>query len=295
MKIQKISALTSRVQNYIKKAENRFCPKWRFPLSENADTFCRHGYSLSFPRYSYTSNEVKKILNELTPTSYRKLSPGKLELVRSQISDNTADNAECVVNMSKMLKNIFDNKFGESNYVFVSVGRSLSAVSQCMQFLGVKTRRLPFSGCARHYYRGISNDIVKQNKFYKYKTFLETQLAHTDDKKYIFCDYASSGSTLKTFKELLNHPEVQLGSKDDVFLDINRVLYKVNKKNPILHDEVYNFAFKLSWQNFDIYADIGYLYYKDLGKVSKSLKPDHPMDAKSFRFCLMDILSQGNK
>lgn len=294
MNIRKIPALTSTVQNYIKKVQNKLYAN-RFCLTEKPDTFCKQEYIHNFTSCDFSIGNrrlANNLLENLTPERYKKYTASDIDLIRSQIPKNTAVSAEIVVNMSKMLKNIFDNKYGKGNYVFISIGRSLSTVSQCMEYMGIETRRIPFSGCGGNYYKGISEDIVKQLQFVKYKTFLKTKLQNTQDKKCIYCDFAATGSTLATFKELLNNPKVKLGSKNDTFIDITVIIHKIGTKYPRMQKELIFFLNKLARQSFDTYADIGYLNYKSLRLIPNVQKPESTRDMRDFQFCLLDILNQ---
>lgn len=79
--------------------------------------------------------------------TYAKISPDGLQTLRSLLTPYMVEDAETLVTISKIIKVLFDNKYGENQYTFVSIGRSLSALANCLGFMGVETKHIPLSSC----------------------------------------------------------------------------------------------------------------------------------------------------
>ncbi|MBD5403350.1 hypothetical protein HDR58_11220 [bacterium] len=233
--------------------------------------------------------------NPMNEKTYAKLSLVKLQAIRAQMDSEFIRDAEVLVSASKILKEVFDMRYGENKYVFVSIGRSLSAAANCLGFLGVDARQVPLSGC-----RGslkdidkIVNTMLEHVGFKDYKSFLCETLPKNSNRRYLFCDFMNSGATLSVFKTLLNHPKVHLGSKRDQYIGINNkyLCNNIDCDSEEYKSVVMDFYHRLLGQGFDVYADVNYYHYASLNPPDTGLKPRCPQQNKLMRFCMLDILN----
>ena len=231
MKIPKISTITSGLKQYVRKVDYKLRPNSSFQLSENCDTFCREDYNdfihnINTPprpkKYLLSGIDLINIIPGFNQEIYKALDPEAIKALRGTIPSNFVRRSVLIENAAQIIKNIFDNKFGKDNYVFISVGRSLSATAKCLEYLGVESKHIPFSGA--HGFSSNIDSIIKQPEFNKYVEFLKSQGLEDKSKKHIFCDYCASGKTLKTFKKLIASSEVGLKSDNNIFININKVL-----------------------------------------------------------------------
>lgn len=303
MKIPIISTIKTGLKQYVKTIDYRLRPNRNFELSENFDTFSRRKYPDFI--YNVTASPIKMktriygeqlldSVSEVTPEFYKSLSPKKLKAIRVGTAVNIANRAAIIENIAQIIKNIFDNRFGKDSYVFISVGRSLSATAKCLEFMGVETRQLPFSGV--HNSKIVDVDkIISQRGFNKYVDFLYEQGLDNKSKKHIFCDYCFSGETLRTFKEIIEAPEVGLKSKNNIFININKALHCVEEKHPRFSKPIEEFLSYLNGQFFDNVANIGRLSIRHLSNVKSALTPEVPEYTKLLNFSLLDILNLKKK
>lgn len=306
MKIPKIATIRTSFQQCLKKAELKLYPNRRFSLSENFDTFCREDYlkninnsklQLGMSEKAKRKLGIKLINNisEMTPETYKKLKPSEKENIRMAIPKEITQISVKIEYISRIIKNVFDNKYGKDNYVFVSVGRSLSATAKCLEFIGVKTINIPFSGVnAFPFSKPNIPSILNQPGINKYIKFLEEQGLANQDKKHIFCDYCITGKTLNTFKQIIESPEVGLKSSNNVFVHINKCLQQIGKKRPEYNKVIQNFIFDLTFQTYDNVASIRSLNYKKLFNIDNARKPTDSNSAKFMQFCLLDIINSKN-
>ncbi len=298
MKIPKISTIKTSFNKYLNRVENRLYPDTRFKFTESYDIFCKESYSDKIDRtYSgnsdASSRELARILLQLkrpfTQNEYKKLNPSVLESVRDRIPLDFLETAEVITDNAKIIKNIFDNKYGKDNYVFISVGRSLSATAKCLEFMGVESKSIPFSGVHSIFESPDLKKITNQEGFDEYAKFLREQCSNYKDKKLVFCDYCCSGRTLKTFKNIIESSEVGLKSKNNSFININKVLTKICSNNTRLNSKIYIFIDYLRAQRFDEVASVGKLDVRRLKLVNQALKPAYPEKSRMLQFCMLDI------
>lgn len=269
-----------------------------FERSPLADVFQKQNYSQSL---SGLKNYIEKrdikdrfvsSTNPINTKTYSLMSPEDILAIRAQLEPDLIANAEYLVSISKIIKTLFDKTFGENQYTFVSIGRSLSAFAKCLEFMGVKTKQIPLSGC-RGYTTNINktvNEMIEQEGFKEYKEFLEKILQRNNNHQYVISDYAHTGKTLEVFKALLNHPKVNLGSKNDVYVGINTCLENhIAFNKEFLHD-IQEFNVRLKSQQYDQYAEVKYLNFKELEKFNSALEPENLPLNRLMKFCLLDIL-----
>lgn len=270
-------------------------------FSPATDVFQKQGYPAIIAN---TRNNLKKVQiankvlygNPINATTYETLTPQQIDAVRAQLDIYIVNDAKHLVEVGKIVKQIFDKNYGEGQYTFVSIGRSLSALAKCMGHLGVETKHIPLSGCGGYKKPNETVDkMLRQDGFKNYKEFLEISLPKDNDKMYIFGDFSDIGTTLKTFKTLLNHPNVNLGRQNDKYIALNEVLNDYAKYEPKTKTLVTRFNEDLYWQNFDNYSEVRSLNYKELNKLPLSLKPTANKLNKLLNFCIIDMLKTSEK
>lgn len=221
---------------------------------------------------------------------YANLSDNELLKIRANLSSDLINDTKALVSSSKIIKTLFDKKFGEGMYTFVSVGRSLSAMAKCLEVMGVETKQIPFSGCGKEKIKNIVNTMVEENGFENYKNFLEKNLEKKENHKYIFCDYIYTGRSLKAFKTFLKHPDVDLHSRKSEYIGINKFLSKKGTKNKEDIKTIKIFNNLLYEQRLDKYAEIKSLNFSELENLNTSLEPTWRAENNLIRFCTLDML-----
>lgn len=267
-------------------------------MSETSDTFCKQSYidkisTLKASDYNVAVNwQARCKIKDISSETYKDLTVEELNALRSSILPETAAKAENIINISKSLKEHFDNKYGEQKYSFVSIGRSLAAVSKCLEYMGVESKRVPFSGCNSIPFMELNsifiNKIISQEGFREYKQFLQKILS--TGKTNLLCDYCASGTTLKTFEEIVSHPTLGLMSDKNVFININNLIKQLAKDSLITGSESKCFLRNLDKQAFDDVAMISSLKYDSLGSINSALSPRFPEKKDFFNFIILDML-----
>lgn len=152
--------------------------------------------------------QAKKILSRTRKfdiDSYNSLSKTERSVLMA-----TSKEAENAANASLKIgidvKKDLDRKYGEGNYVFVSIGTSPSGVARVLEFMGVETKYLPISGLSNFW----ENDSYKDFSllFPKYKEFLceqgiSKEKIESSDKTYLFFDYTRTGRSLNIFENIM--------------------------------------------------------------------------------------------
>lgn len=309
MKLSAIKNLRTTIKNIFQNCKNRNSVK-PFLLQDidlkkvalekiyQEDVFQKQNY-LKVLSDEVENNDHKKTMaaiylnaKPMNKETYAKISSEGLQTIRSMLSPYMIEEAEILVTISKIIKMLFDNKYGESQYTFVSIGRSLSALANCLRFMGVETKQIPLSGCGgrARKVKDTVNTIINQEGFKQYKEFLEKTLKPEENKKRVFCDYADTGKTLKIFNALLNHSKVKLGTKSDDYVKINEFLTETLKNENIEYLQiVQRFNKMLKVQRFDEYAEVKVLGFRNLKKLYSVLNPPDVIQNKLMRFCILDL------
>lgn len=226
--------------------------------------------------------------NPMNKEVYAKLSPEELVSLRAQLEPDLVENAKVLTDTSKIVKKLFDKKYGKNQYTFVSIGRSLSALANSLEFMGVETKHIPFSVSGPLEKDEIVDYIINNKDLDIYKNFLEEYLKQNPKKRNLFCDFAVSGETIDIFKNVLTHKDVQIASKKDKFIKLNEFLDKKAGSKEEFKNIVSKFINKLYYECFDDYAEISSLYFGSIGQINSALKPTNSKQNKLMKFCMLD-------
>lgn len=223
--------------------------------------------------YESLAQYEKNYIRRLAKTAYKELG----------------NDLKVVKNSSSFFKEHFDKIYGEGNYVFVSVGRSLSPNAEALKTMGVTSHSIPISGMG-----GTVKPKVREIKtgINEYKQYLESvgldaNTISKSNKHYLFCDYTASGSSLKSFEEFIKSSEVGINSANVHIVNINDVLLhsdvKVRGFNPKEYIDSY-----LSGMLLKGYSSTPKLDYRNLTNIKNAVKEPQGLKSKIFNFCLID-------
>ena len=273
--------------------------------SLSKDIFYRKNYSELIlhvpvqPGDTFIYHKLLKNINQFTNKDYNLMTKDEIRAFRANMSVQTAQNAETVVNAAKLVKQILDEKYGEGNYVFISVGRSFSTLAKCLEYMGNETRYIPFSGASGITEKSSVQKILHQAGFQKYLDFLDKQglsakTVKNSSKYYLFCDYVQTGNSLSTFKKILTDKSVGLQSPNVLFLKLNKILCSVADCLPdeflFLNSRLMDMEWQLATQGFDVYSSIKYLECTRLKDIASAVNQPLNDKAKNMQFCILDIL-----
>lgn len=272
---------------------------------ELVDSFVREDYgekivkSQCFPGARGIYNHIMGGCREFGAKEYENLTPQELEAIRGVVSVDTARTASMVVDVAKKVKSAFDKKYGEGNYVFAAIGRSCATIADCMKNMDAKTTMIPLSGLSGADV-SYADSMACQFGFEKYKNFLYETLGnpkaikHTS-KKILFCDFSTSGSTLKVFDRLMSSKSVGYDRGSYKIVDFRKFLKKLPDDTSLRGSD--NNAewmwYKLLSQGMDDYSPIHSLDCSSLRKVDIVSKLPLSELAKQMQFCVQDILHLG--
>ena len=280
-------------------------PKLIKNLLLTRDTFYRSSYPELIlhesvePGDTFLYKTVLKKLKQFTHKDYDSLTKDEIRAIRANITVQTAQNAETIVNASKLVKKVFDKKYGEGNYVFISVGRSFAALAKCLEYMGNETRCIPFSGASNITEKTSVQKILHQSGFQKYLDFLNSEGLSPEQVKeshkyYLFCDYAQTGNSLTAFKRIVTDKSVGLQLHNVRFLKLNKILCNIADNLPdeflFLNSRLMDMEWELISQGFDGYSSVKYLAYNHLGEIASAVNQPLETSAKNMQFCLLDIL-----
>ena len=242
---------------------------------------------------------VKKIFSRTRKFSiknYKKLNEKELEALRTICTKDifAYEAANINLDMALMLKPELDKKYGEDNYVFVSIGRSPSGIARVFEFMGVETKYLPISGL-RNFpdidcVKGGAEGLSEYGKFLKEQGITNIDIDFSD-KKYLFFDYTCSGKSLDFYKGLLkkyyriNQPNMEFISLNDI---LNESVNNNSYKKRLTSEYIEEF---LKGSHIEEFSGISELRVNNLFKINECKKFESDK-AKKFNFLLIDELNR---
>ncbi len=220
----------------------------------------------------------------------KNLSEAKYNL----LSEKCKKMAQDTVEMSVALKEGLDDKYGEGNYVFVSIGTSPSGVGKALELMGQDVRYVPISGIHNSGSSSKAKRDMLQNKDrYKYDEYMNSvgisaDKVNYDKRKYVFCDYTDKGMTLDVMRTYITNALNISPYKCD-FMSLNYTLVDdARKKGDMELVHVFEGYVKehFFYSGIDNYSGIPHLSYNELGKIDEVSNQEKTKKAKDFEYAL---------
>jgi len=221
-----------------------------------------------------------------------------LSKVEKSILRNTGKDAEIAAEDSLIMgikvKEDLDKRYGEDNYVFCSIGTSMSGVARVLEFMGVETKYLPISGLKYLYKEHIYRDYG--GKFPVYGQFLKEQGITKEEidssrKQYLMFDFTNSGQSLRTFKQIMQEI-FGIEGKNVRFSSADYECYAASAKkiDPEQYARDYVEKYMLN-EEMEKYCGVAHLPIWELDKIDEC-KSYESENAKRFNFFLIDKLKR---
>lgn len=200
--IKKISNYSNTIRSLaaspVKDVYNKFVlPKYTADVFER--TIPATNYISDFVPYYYFKEQ------EINSETISKLSEAQIQqLLKLANKKVEAELPQKVTRFCNLIKDGLDNKFGENNYVFVSIGQSPAVLAEILKLKGIETTICPVSGLSKCN----MPDILKNPELHKYFEYLEEiglspNKIKNNNKQYVFTDYCLSGKSLSNFEKML--------------------------------------------------------------------------------------------
>lgn len=144
------------------------------------------------------------------------------------ISEDIKTDAKTSIDVGCSLKNKLDKKYGENNYVFVSIGKEPAGVAKALEVMGQDVRYMPESGISNiPIFFDINPNSVKNAFSPTYKDYLNdiginADKIKQDKRHYIFCGY--DYGTTRDFIETYIHGALELSKEDAHFEGLENIL-----------------------------------------------------------------------
>ena len=193
-------------------------------------------------------------LGNFTISEYKKLTQEELDRIR-KLANAYIDLKHNIYNIdiynhdivASGIRDELNRRFGEGNYVVISIGQSLSSICKCLGYkIGENdVKQLPMSSA----YRFLNMEKCKKEDFDKFRQYLaliglSKEEVKASEKQYIFMDYCFSRRSLKGVENLFKSKIY--GNLDNVqFIDIAEILKTIKPEQP-----KYEF-----WPGIKTYAD----------------------------------------
>lgn len=224
---------------------------------------CKNNYyllkktsSFANPATNFQGNPLNKLsglftlpnnkLKTYSIKDYNNLTTFDKKILRFEYKLNTLYNRKFYKNteaihdgLTNFMKSTLDSKYGEGNYVVITIGRSLSSIGKVLGYkIGEENViNIPLSNATRFSTPNSIKDM-KQTEIEGLKQYLDTvgltdEKIKNSDKTFILTDYCFSGQSLKATKNLF---------KSDKFFGQNSNIYIEDIDNMIpAIDNIYNF------------------------------------------------------
>ena len=198
------------------------------------------------------------------------------------------------IRAANILKLGLDRKYGEGNYVLVTIGRSMSTIAKSMTYLigDENVRQVPLSYARR--FNGKNPFKLESRRglkiFLKHLEFigLTPEKVVTSNKTYVFLDYCLTGNSLHGAENLFRSKKVLGVCGNMEFIDVKDIMEPIDS------------AFTKEMVN--IYFDGE--YFKDYALVAgcdklkhtiRAANHDLPDKVKLFFFSILDKMKRGKE
>ena len=205
----------------------------------------------------------------------------------------------------KLTKEIYDKKYGENNYVVVSIGTSPAGIGKALEYMGVDVRYVPISSLSGLIGAGSYQKFFKgQKDSSKYRKFLDSiglnnKSIKKDKRNYVAIDYTATGDSIMSASDIARC-YLSIKSPNLIFNSINETLTdamfgdlydKYNHKDRLRLDK-YIVRYMQEAEIGD-YCGIPHIPCDSLGNIDNCLKESKSKDAKDFEFALCHYLKRG--
>ena len=153
-------------------------------------------------------NAFKRTEGKFDITAYQNLTETEIKAIDETMPKTVKDAAETTCTIGKQFKSYLDDKYGEDNYMFISIGTSPSGIGRVLEFSGVETKYLPLTAFRmsleslpiwiKKYRKGVDHYIEFLNA-----QGINKELPQKTDKEILISDFVYSRSTLDNFEYLL--------------------------------------------------------------------------------------------
>lgn len=180
-------------------------------ITPQLDTFIQtKGYPNIKTTHFYRTPKIKRTPKpaKFTIQDYKNLSKTEKEFISENIPNEIKELAMVNVGVGIALKQAFDDKYGEGNYKFISLGTSPALTAKVMELMGADVVYLPMSyahtTCTKHWLQ--ESPYIDFYKGYMENIGLTNENLRKENKRGIICDYTVSGRSLELSEFMLKGP-----------------------------------------------------------------------------------------
>lgn len=273
------------------------------------------------------SKDPIKEFKNFTKEEYLKLSENQKNKLRAEYQKLEADDPYIYKSLGEMhayaadcLKQTFDKRFGENNYVVLPIGRSLSSIGKALAIkIGEENViNVPLSNAGRFYPSAPTKEayedkltFIKNNGINNFKKFLEEkhltkQDIENSNKHYILTDYCVSGFSLKGAEQLFKSDFVWGNKKNNIHsVDFIKLLntfdeetitppIKKEMKSTSIHRKLESILYESEYKPFATIDRASTL--NDTTDASKAIfnSLTTPKESKLAWFHIIDTIMTGN-
>ncbi|MCI1273406.1 MAG: hypothetical protein LKG27_03110 [Clostridiaceae bacterium] len=246
------------------------------------DTFCKSPIKTIEDFYKAQKFEVEDYKN-MTPELKNRIAKSVPAGVKYRVNET--------IGPSIAIKSFLDKKYGENNYIFLSLGTSPSTVAKALEFMGVETKYMPGSKLSELYCHH-PHFYYKIKAYAKYMNDLgiERKLLKSRQKKLVCYDFTFSGESLRMFKYMAWH-EGKLSIFNTRFRSLNDDLYKIAREKG--HANMFDYFVKnhMGCSNVQHFSTIPHINFMEFDNIEKIMKNhNYTRDVKFFNFDLFKAL-----
>ena len=234
------------------------------------------------------NDDVKKI-----PYSF-------FDICMKNVDDETKNAAKESVFVAKITKDMLDEKYGENNYVTVSIGTSPAGVCKALELMGNDVRYVPISDVRWHpdWYIEDTLDKKAQPEYVKFLKSAKLGLSDLkkDKRQYIFIDYTNSGKTLSKLERAAKRTGAD--EKQCHFLSLNRELRNyvnqrgTKKEKERLEDYITKYLYLSEIGDF---SGIPHVYLTMLHEIENATNYEKNQRQLNFELALLYYIGSKNK
>lgn len=226
----------------------------------------------------------------------------RLDEIFKQIPVYVKEAAEESVFAGQMTKEMYDEKYGKDNYVFVSIGTSPAGIAKVMEYMGADVRYVPVTSLNMMSNEELNNFIEKKKELKEYKDFLNSiglnkNNIEKSEKHYIFADFTVSGKSLNIASDIskryfgINSKNVSFESINDKLMDMANAKYTQRDCKRVKRYIVRY----MEYSGIEDYCGIPHIHYTNLNSIKRRQEQDKSEEARMFELALCYYLKNGKK